>query len=181
VAEAIGRALPEAAIVLDESVTNAAITLELTRRRQPGTYLGSGGSSLGWGLGAAIGVKLAAPDRDVVLAVGDGSYIFGVPSAAYWVARRYRVPFVTVIYNNAGWGAVRGATLDQHPDGWARRTGDFSASFDPPADLGQIAAANGAWTERVTDPADLDPALQRALAQTRQGRAAVLDVIITPI
>ena len=44
--------------------------------------------------------KLAAGDRDVVLAVGDGAFVFGAPTAAFWAARRYKLPFLTVIYNN---------------------------------------------------------------------------------
>lgn len=180
-AATLGRVLPEDAILLDETVSNSTVTLPLTARKQPGSYFGSGGSSLGWGVGAALGAKLAAGQRDVVLAVGDGAFVFGAPTAAYWAARRYNLPFLTVIYNNVGWGAVKHAALDQHPEGYAQRANDFTASFDPPSDLGMVAAAAGAYTERVSDPDDLEAALRRGLEETRRGRAAVLDVRIVPI
>lgn len=66
----------------------------------------SGASSLGWGLGAAIGAIMAGHAdqscaRDLVtLVVGDGSFIFGVPSAAFWISRRYKAPFLTIVLNN---------------------------------------------------------------------------------
>jgi acetolactate synthase-1/2/3 large subunit len=180
-ASALGRVLPEDAVFLDETVSNAPLTLFLTQQRRPGTYFGSGGSALGWGVGAALGAKLAARDRDVVLAVGDGSYVFGVPTAAYWAARRYQLPFLTVIYNNVGWAAVKEATLNQYPEGYAQRLNDFTASFAPPSDLGLVAASAGAYTERVTAPEALEDALRRGLEETRRGRAAVLDVAITPV
>src|SRR5690606_40602364 len=66
-----------------------------------------GGSSLGWAGGAALGVKLAAPDRDVVCFTGDGSFFFINPSSVYWCARRYQAPFLTVVFNNQGWNATQ--------------------------------------------------------------------------
>lgn len=180
-AATLGRLLPPSALVLDESVSNAPWTLQLTARTEPGTYFGSGGSSLGWGLGAALGAKLAAPDRDVVLCVGDGAFVFGEPTATFWAARRYQVPFLAVIYNNVGWAAVKNAALDQYPEGFAQRAHDFTASFAPSADLAMIAAAAGAYAERVSDPAELEAALARGLAETRRGRAAAIEVAIGPV
>ena len=117
----------------------------------------------------------------MVLAIGDGAFVFGVPSAAYWSARRYDAPFLTVIYNNVGWGAVKNATLDQHPEGYAQQGNDFTSSFTPASDLGMIAASAGAYTERVSDPEELEAALRRGLEETRGGRAAVVEVAIVPI
>ena len=75
VREAIG---PDA-LVLTEAITNYHVVCENLRPSRPGSLLGSGGSSLGWSGGAAVGAKLAAPGRTVVSLVGDGSYLFGVP------------------------------------------------------------------------------------------------------
>ena len=118
--------------------------------------IGSGASSLGWAGGGAIGAKLAAPDRTVVCLVGDGCYLFGVPSAAQWAARRYGAPALTVIYNNRGWRAPKNSTLAVHPDGAAAAADDFNVSFEPAADLPGIAqAAGGAYGVNVADPAEL--------------------------
>src|SRR6202041_3800765 len=76
-------------IVLTETVTNYQIVAEHLRRTEPGSYLGSGGGSLGWTGGGAVGAKLASSaERLVVSLVGAGSYLFGVPSSAHWVARQ---------------------------------------------------------------------------------------------
>ena len=70
------------ALVLTEAISNYHVVSEHLRASRPGSLIGSGGGSLGWSGGAAIGAKLAAPDRTVVSLVGDGSYLFGVPSSA---------------------------------------------------------------------------------------------------
>ena len=65
--------------MLTEAITNYPVVCEHLLPSRPGSLLASGGSSLGWSGGAAVGAKLAAPDRTMVSLVGDGSYLFGVP------------------------------------------------------------------------------------------------------
>jgi len=90
---------------------------------KPGTYysLGQGGA-LGWSLGTALGVKAGAPDKLVICAVGDGSYIFGNRWRPIMSARRKKLPTLTVVYNNEMWNAVRRNTRDVYPDGYAARS-----------------------------------------------------------
>ena len=164
----------EDALLLTEVVTNQRAVSEHMRADRPGSMIGSGASSLGWAGGGAIGAKLAAPDRTIVCLVGDGSYLFGVPSVAQWAARRYQTPALTVIYNNRGWRAPKNSTLAVHPDGAAAAADDFNVSFEPAADLPGIAqAAGGAYGVNVSDPAELPQALKDALAAVRGGRSAV--------
>ncbi|MEE9199585.1 MAG: thiamine pyrophosphate-requiring protein, partial [Dehalococcoidia bacterium] len=96
----INEVIGEDTIVLDECVTNSPSVATYVQRSQPGTFYKSGGSSLGWGLGAALGAKLAAPDRTVVAVVGDGSFIYGCPTSSLWTADVHDAPFMAVIYNN---------------------------------------------------------------------------------
>jgi len=98
------------AIVLTEAITSYQVVAEHLRPSRPGSLLGSGGGSLGWAGGGAVGAKLACPERPVVALTGDGSYLFGVPSSAHWVARRYGAPALTVIYDNHGWAAPKFST-----------------------------------------------------------------------
>jgi len=113
----------------------------------------------------------------VVSLVGDGSYLFGVPSSAQWVARRYDAPALTVIYDNRGWAAVKSATLAVHPSGAAAAADDFGVSLEPEADLAGIAAAaGGAYGVTVTDPGELPRVLKDALAVVHGGRSAVVSV-----
>ena len=89
-------AVPEKTLFLNEGVSNYVPVWSHLRPTRPGSAFTSGASSLGWGLGAAIGASLgkdAVPGSNdnefIVLIVGDGSFLFGVPSSAYWIARRY--------------------------------------------------------------------------------------------
>jgi acetolactate synthase-1/2/3 large subunit len=170
------------ALVLMEAITNYQVVADHLRASRPGSLIGSGGSSLGWGSGGVIGAKLAAPERVVVCLTGDGSYLFGVPSSAQWVARRYGVPALTVIYDNRGWAAPRSSTLAVHPDGAAAKAGDFFTSFEPEADLpGVAAAAGGAYAVTVDDPDELPQVLRDALAVVQGGRSAVVSVHLPPV
>jgi acetolactate synthase-1/2/3 large subunit len=165
----------EDALILTESVTNYQTVAEHLHVNQPGAYMGSGGGSLGWSGGGMLGAKIAAPERTVVALVGDGSYLFGVPSVVHWMARRYALPTLTVIYDNRGWRAPKQSTLGVHPSGAAAAADDFGVSFEPEADLpGIAAAAGGAFAATVSDPAQLPSTLKEALAAVHAGRSAVV-------
>jgi acetolactate synthase-1/2/3 large subunit len=148
--------------------------------RVPGSYFnGPASSSLGWGLGAALGVKLAAPDRTVICCVGDGAYIFGAPTAAHFVSRAHDIPVLFVVFNNRAWNAVKRAVREHAPDGSAARTGSMPLSdLEPAPDYELICRASGGWAERVEDPAALPDALARAVKVVRdEKRQALLNVI----
>jgi acetolactate synthase-1/2/3 large subunit len=146
----------------------------------PGTYFGSPhAGGLGWGLGAALGVKLAAPDRTVIATLGDGAYIFGCPTAAHLAARLHDLPILTVVFNNGSWEAVERATRAVHPDGWAASTGSFPLSrLTPPPRYEEIVRAFDGHGERVEAPGELPAALRRGLRAVREEhRQAVINVV----
>jgi acetolactate synthase-1/2/3 large subunit len=145
-----------------------------------GAYFGpphAGG--LGWGLGAALGAKLGAPDKTVIATLGDGAYIFGAPTAGHFVARAHDLPLLVVLFNNQAWHAVKRATLDVHPDGWAAGTRSFPLSdLVPSPHFEQIVRAFDGHGERVETADALPGALQRALRVVRdERRQAVVNVI----
>jgi acetolactate synthase-1/2/3 large subunit len=167
--------LDERTIVLSEAISSYHVVNEHLRANRAGSVLTSGGGSLGWHAGAALGVKLARPDHTVISLVGDGSYLFGVPESAHWVARRYGLPSLTVIYDNRGWKSPKLSTLGVHPDGVAAAHNDFGIGFAPAVDLPGLArAASGAWARTVTSAAELPAALKEAVATVRAGTPAVL-------
>jgi acetolactate synthase I/II/III large subunit len=148
--------------------------------RSPGSYFSSPPSGgLGWGLGAALGAKLAAPDKTVICCVGDGAYIFGAPTAAHFVSRAYDIPALFVVFNNRMWNAVKRAVETHARDGWAVKTGSMPLTeLDPAPDYELICRASGGHAERVEDPAQIAGALRRALAVVRdEKRQALLNVI----
>src|SRR5437016_562393 len=147
---------------------------------RPGSFFGSGpAAGLGWGAGAALGVKLAEPDRQVVAVLGDGSYLFANPVAVHHAAAAYRLPVLFVVVNNSMWGAVRRATLGMYPKGEAARSNrpPFIDLDELPA-FEQVCAASGGYGERVEDPAELPAAFARAFhAVNVEKRQALLNVI----
>jgi acetolactate synthase I/II/III large subunit len=147
---------------------------------RPGSFFGSSpAAGLGWGAGAALGVKFAEPDRQVVAVLGDGSYLFANPVAVHHAATAHRLPVLFVVVNNAMWGAVRRATLGMYPQGEAARSNrpHFIDLDELPA-FEQVCAAAGGYGERVDDPAALPAAFERALhAVNVEKRQALLNVI----
>ncbi|MHB8577495.1 MAG: thiamine pyrophosphate-requiring protein [Dehalococcoidia bacterium] len=147
---------------------------------RPGSFFGvSVAGVLGWSLGAALGAKLAAPEQTVIACMGDGSYMFGVPTAAHWVARRMNLPVLYIVWNNARWNAVESATRTVYPDGWAVRSDAFPFSdLSPSLDFELICRAGGGYGERVEDPAEVPAALQRALHAVQiEKRQALLNMV----
>ncbi|NIO04319.1 MAG: thiamine pyrophosphate-requiring protein [Proteobacteria bacterium] len=156
------------------------LTLTQVEFKRPGTFFGSiAAGGLGWGLGASIGAKLGAPDRLVISVLGDGSYIFGNPTACHFVSQAEGLPTLTVIFNNGGWNAVRRANLRMYPEGWAARTKSFPLSdLKPSPQFEVVAAASGGYGERVEKASEVRPALERAVKAVREdGRQAVLNLI----
>jgi acetolactate synthase-1/2/3 large subunit len=146
----------------------------------PGSYFGSPhAGGLGWGLGAALGAKLARPDQTVIATLGDGAYVFGAPTAAHLAARMHDLPILTIVFNNESWEAVARATLQVHPDGWAATSKPMPLShLGPSPRYEEIVRAFDGYGERVEDPAALPGALQRALRAVREERRqAVLNII----
>lgn len=180
--EAIAKVVNEKTVVVLEEPTASERVLHTLRMRRPGSYYTSGGSGLGWSINAAVGLKLADPDAEVITIVGDGSYIFGVPSSTYWVAETYGAPTLTVIFNNGGWNAPKASTLLVHPEGHAKRRDRYWITTTAGARLADIAAAaSGAAAWRVGQLGELDGALQSALECVRGGRSAVVEVMTVPI
>ena len=92
--------------VVDDSVTSQSALLEHALAYDGGLrYLTTAGGSLGWAMGAALGVAEARPEEPVVAVVGDGVFQFGMP--ALWTAADRALPVVFVVVNNRAYGAVR--------------------------------------------------------------------------
>jgi acetolactate synthase-1/2/3 large subunit len=178
---AVRRHIGEDAVVVSEGVTNYPAIRHHSGRNRPGAYFASGGSSLGWGGGAAIGAKLASPERLVAALTGDGSYLFSAPSTVHWMAAHYHTPFLQVIYNNGGWRAPRFSALAVHPQGYAARANDLGLNFvDPEPDYAGIAAAaGGAHARSVKSVEALEATLAEGVRVVREEkRCAVIDVKI---
>jgi acetolactate synthase I/II/III large subunit len=144
-----------------------------------GSYFASPHSSgLGFGLGAALGVKLARPNASVIATVGDGAYFFGEPLSCLFVQRAHALPILTVVFNNQQWEAVKFGALAVHPGGVAKTRGRFPLSeLRPSPRFEEMAKTVDGYGERVESPGELPAALKRGLAAVREGRPAILNVL----
>src|SRR5438094_5734734 len=135
------------------------------------------GRSLCWGMGASIGVKLARPDNQVVSLQGDGGFLFG-QSDALWSMSRYDVPVITIVCNNRSYDEPRNNMFMK--GGRIQQTNRDMICYlgSPDVEFSDLAHAYGIRAERVNNPGELDPAIQRAIATTRDGRPYLLDVRI---
>lgn len=176
----LNRVLDPDAIVVSELVTSEFYLpdyLEIDHRKaERRTNLAGSAGVLGWGLGAAVGAKIAKPDRQVVALVGDGCVQFG--PQAMWTAARYEVPVGFVVWNNGQYQANRRYLHD-----YGRRaaaTGKYIGVTlgAPQIDNVALAKAYGVEGERVEDPAKLGAALERMRDVLGEGRAYLVDVKI---
>jgi acetolactate synthase-1/2/3 large subunit len=174
----IGDVMDDKTIIVNETVTSRLA--EVIHLNRPGSQFSTPlAGHLGWGLGAAIGMKLGAPDATVIAAEGDGSYMFCAPTACHFTAQKYRIPFLTVIYNNQVWNASLNAARGLYPDGVAARTRNFPGTdLSPSPNFELTAQACGAYAARVEEPSEVPDALAKALKVVKEeGRQALLNVI----
>jgi acetolactate synthase-1/2/3 large subunit len=161
-------------------VNEYPLRLEHCDREKPGTFFGlSPAGGLGWGLGAALGVKLSAPDRLVVATLGDGAYMFDNPTACHWVSAVQKLPILVLVYNNQMYGAVRNSTAAMYQSGMSAGNGcTLLADLSPAPAFEKIVQASGGHGERVDDPLQLPAALARALhVVTHEKRQALLNIV----
>lgn len=104
-AAAIADGLPADAIVVDEAITVGVRLRPLLRLSQPGSFVHTVGGGLGWGIGAAVGTRMARADRPVVAVLGDGCALFGLQGL--WSAARYHVPVLFCVMNNGEYRTLK--------------------------------------------------------------------------
>jgi len=171
----IDEVIDDDTIIVNQTISPSTIVAHQIHRHKPGTLLSCAGGCIGWASGAALGVKLAAPDKTVISLMGDGAFIYGCPEASLWSAGLYKAPFLAVIYNNRGYGAIKGLFREKYD------VENMGADIASPPDYSLIARANNAYGRMVDDPADVPKALKDCLAMVRGRQAAVLDVRIDPV
>ena len=134
------------------------------------------GSALGWGVGAALGVQMALPDRQVVSLQGDGGMLFG-QTETLWSISRYDAPLLIVVMNNHCYNETRNRNLSASA-GQQFQTGRELTSYlgDPDVDFAKIAEAYSIKGEKIYDPKDLGSALKRAVKTMKDGRPYLLDL-----
>jgi thiamine pyrophosphate-dependent acetolactate synthase large subunit-like protein len=173
---ALARSIDPNAIVVSENLTGKYEAFPFGFRENEPMWLGNTGAGLGWGVGAATGAKLAAPDRQVICSIGDGSLMYSAPG--FWTQVRYGIPVLTVVWNNHNYQTVRHA-YDSYK-GKMHKSGHYAGMYlgDPDIDFVKLAESQGVKGERVSVGTDLEAALKRGTKATRDGKPYLVEVVI---
>jgi acetolactate synthase-1/2/3 large subunit len=174
---AAAKSLPADSILVDETIMHTRVVHAYLA--EPGRYIKAAYGGLGVGMGEALGVKLARPDRPVVLMIGDGAFNYNPALAALGLGQEYGLPVLIIIFDNGGYQAMKWGHQRLYPQGIAM-TRDVYLGVDitPAPDYIKIAAAFGAYGERLEDPGDIEAAIKRCLERTAGGNTALLDVAL---
>ncbi|WP_217167101.1 thiamine pyrophosphate-dependent enzyme [Streptomyces sp. AC512_CC834] len=166
-------------IVVDETITHSRIVKRHLRTTDPDSYFYVQGG-LGQGIAVALGVKLAARQRPVVLTVGDGAFTYNPVIPSYDAAKAYDLPVLVVIFNNRVYKSMNLNHRRFYPEGAAADTGEWlGTDLHRLPRLAAFAEPFGMHTETVETTDALAPALERALKAVTEGTTAVVDVLVT--
>jgi len=154
--------LPADAIVVDESATSLPFVLRYMPFATPGSFFGSKTGTLGWGMGAAIGVQLGSPGRKVVATIGDGSVMYA--PQALWTAAHYRLPITYVVPNNSSYAILKSGMLSLDLASAKRGIYPGMDLVSPEIDYAGLARSLGVHAERVEKPGELRDVLAACLA-----------------
>lgn len=166
-------------IVVDETITHSRVVKRHLRTSAPDSYFYVQGG-LGQGIAVALGVKLAAEDRPVVLTVGDGAFTYNPVIQSYDAAKAYGLPLLVVVFNNRVYKSMNLNHRRFYPEGAAAGTGEWlGTDLHRLPRLAAFAEPFGMHTETVDTTDALAPALERALKAVAAGTTAVVDVLVT--
>jgi len=167
------------AIVVDETITHSRVVKRHLQVSDPDSYFYVQGG-LGQGMAVALGVKLAARERPVVLTIGDGAFAYNPVLPSYDASKTYELPLLIVVFNNRVYKSMNLNHRRFYPEGAAAETGEWlGTDLHRLPRLAAFAEPFGMHTETVDAPDALAPALERALKAVADGTTAVVDVLVT--
>jgi acetolactate synthase-1/2/3 large subunit len=173
----LNKVLDEDTILVNHLISQSSSVPAQIDRSKPGTLLACAGGSIMWALGAAIGAKVAAPEKTVISLITDGGFTWGCPEASLWSAFHHKAPFLTVIFDNQSYGVIRKIVETMSETRLSDELGKFvGVDIAPPPDYAKIAEACNGYGRTVEEPADVLPTLKEALWEVRNGKIAVVDV-----
>ena len=182
VAQQLNEALPAGAILVNETITHRLELHQRVDRIGPGGFFEASYGGLGVGLGLALGAKYANSKRTVVCTIGDGAFHYNPVVGSFGAAQEHGLPFLVVLFNNAGYRSQKGDVSTYYPQGEAARQGKVvGTQIAPSPDYRKLAEAYGGYGERVEKPAEVRAAIGRGLKAVAEGKLALLDMVLQPV
>ena len=170
-------AIPDNAIVVDDSISNRGVMRHYFQAESRGDLRGYRGQSIGGGMGTTMGTQCANPGRPVFGIIGDGSAMMTIQGL--WTAANDNIPCIFVICNNGMYRVLKvnfnvyQQDVLELPETSGGRL--LYSDFGTPFDMAAIANSMGVHGERITEPSQIKPAVDRAVAS---GKPALLDMVI---
>lgn len=173
------RTLPDGTLVVSENFRSADHLMPFGFDKGQWSLVRTYGGSLGYGIGAAVGAQLAAPDRPVVCSLGDGAVMYS--ASGFWTMARYQLPILTIVWNNVNYQTVR--TNFAAFGGEMAKQNKYPEVYlgDPEIDFVMLAKAQGIDGMRVREPQALEAALKRGAEAIARGEPYLLDVRISSV
>ena len=173
----LSKSVPANSIIVDDSVSNRAAVRHYFEGEARDDIRGVRGQSIGGGIGATMGTQCAFPDRPVFGIIGDGSAMMTIQGL--WTAANDDIPCVFVICNNGMYRVLK-VNFNIYQTELLQETEPAGenllySNFETPFYIAEIAKGMGLHSERVTDPSEIAPAVDRAIST---GKPAVLDIVI---
>ena len=170
----LASSVPENSVILADANTSRASMNKIFQFDTPGAFHNMRGGAIGWGLGGAMGLKLAHPDKPVISIVGDGSAMMTVQ--AFWTTATRNIPAIFVITNNGAYKVLQNG-MDSYKKFIKSETESAYIGMDFPdnLDIAALARDMGVAGKKITDPSDIGPSVKTALDS---GKPAVLDMIL---
>jgi len=178
----IDKVIEKETAIVNETITHGGLIHSYieSNRTTLGTRFDATGpvahTGLGQGLGVALGVKLANPEKTVIALEGDGTFNYNPVLAAFGAAQEYRLPFMTIIFNNSCYAAMKGHQR-YYPKGHSVTQNQYyGVGCGPTPEYAKLVEAYDGYSETVEDPSKLVKSLERAIKETRKGKTTLLDV-----
>lgn len=176
VARLLRNAAPNA-IIIDETIVHARLVREHTLCNGPFDFFRAP-SGLGQGMGYALGIKLALPNRTVVVTMGDGTFLYNPVAPALSFADEHKMPLLILVFNNAKYAAMQYYHDKFYPSGTSIAANDYYGVELKGVKYEQAAAMVDGYSRRVETPAELKAALAEALGFIASGKSAIINMIM---
>jgi benzoylformate decarboxylase len=165
----VAEAVPRDVVVVEEGLSSTFQLLNYLPLRDHQGFYGLASGGIGFAMAGAVGISIALPNRPVVAIVGDGSAMYSIQ--ALWTAAHLKLPITYVIPNNRSYRILKERLVS------FRKTDKFVGMDmdDPAIDFVALAQSMGVPAQRITDPADVGPALRESI---KSGGPRLLDVTV---
>lgn len=169
--------LPDNAIYVDETTTHRMFVQRHLQWNAPHDFI-KVPTGLGQGLGTALGVKLACPDRPVVSVIGDGGFQYNPVTQSLSFSMTAGLPILIVVFNNQGYLAMKNNHHSYYPDATAAQNDLYLGHPIDNFDYAELMKPFGGVGLRVDDPAKLDGVLQEGMAAVEAGKTTIINAVL---